>query len=77
LLIAGNPSYAAAPAVLLLLVLALGAVDTLFARRLIKRHGDDVHAAVEDADAAAPVIPVNAENPYVETSESHDEHSTG
>ena len=75
LLVDGRPGYAAAPTVLLVLVLALGALDTFAARRQIDRHGGDVHAALEDADAAVPVIPVNEETPYGETPESHDDLS--
>ena len=75
LLVDGKPGYAAAPAVLLVLVLALGALDTFAAREQIDRHGGDVHAALEDADAAVPVIPVNEATPYGETPESHDELS--
>jgi hypothetical protein len=75
LLIDGRPGYAVAPALLLVLILAVGAVDTLLARRQIDRHGGDVHAALGDSKAPEPVIPVNRETPYGETSESHDELS--
>jgi hypothetical protein len=75
LLVDGRPGYAAAAAVLLLLMLGLGAIDTMLARRQVDRHGGDVRAALEDADAPEPVIPVNRETPYGETPESHDDLS--
>lgn len=54
LLVAGEAAYAVAPAVLLVLLLAVAMMDSLVARNKVARHGGDAHAVEADSDDAVP-----------------------
>ena len=72
LLVDGQPGFAAAAAILLVLMLILGAADTILTRNEIDRHGGDVSAALEDSESPIPLIPVNRESPFEGPTETHD-----
>lgn len=71
LLVIGEPGFAGAIAVLLLILVGAGAFDALVARRKLARHHGDVGALDTDERDTFPTMAADADVPRGATRESH------
>jgi hypothetical protein len=67
----GQGAGALAVGVLVLLVLAAGALDAMVARGQIARHGGDVAATEDDETETVPTLLSDAETPVGASADSH------